>query len=661
MLRRTWTIAATATLLALTPSGWAQSEQAGEGEPRPLVERLEELEPARRLGARAALGLHVRKVIPDVVIVPDAGSYLEAIGEWGKDRFWPVLIDDGSFGAREDIARFVRAFEPRAVVRWKTDRDSSLAWPDKQRRRREAIERALARAWDFDERGGTTASFTALMKGAGLVPPGLVLTSTNDAAWPGGVALASGRAQPIAWVNTRRGIGAAFNEAQATDLVRELELAADLTGLAWRAMGDDLDAVTLALNCPARVRAGDGDDGRGDFLATTDVLGRAEDSGERWAWVGQVAGSESRSAYAAMCGLFLSPERAWLFDGYPEQAPFTHWDATRAAGPLQARGLEVQVIDSPGATAMAWEASASDALDAGLVMVNTRGNRDFFDLNPGRRSPGDVPLLDVPTMCYIVHSWSAANLAARGTVGGRWLAHGAYAYLGSVQEPYLQAFVPTPTVAARLASGYPWAAAVRTNEGPPWKLACVGDPLITLAPPPERVEDALPLAGAEDVEERMREALEEERFEDGLGALVLLGQDKDVAKLVEALLDERPEAMTPEVARLASLALFRAGRQEGLRRVLSFAGDLTTAHGDVLDALWLSAGSSGAGANGELVGLLRANLRPDQPGQDALHLAPAVERLFGPEVAASLLRDALSRERSQRVRRDLERAMREMR
>jgi len=42
---------------------------------------------------------------------------------------------------------------------------------------------------------------------------------------------------------------------------------------------------------------------------------------------------------------------------------------------------------------------------------------------------------------HFIHSWSAVTPDDRNTVGGRWLSNGVYAYVGSVDEPYVQAFV----------------------------------------------------------------------------------------------------------------------------------------------------------------------------------------------------------------------------
>src|SRR5262245_59910925 len=70
------------------------------------------------LGQRVLQVQHVASVCNTVVIVSDAPSYVGAIAKWTPVRKFPVLIDDGTPAARENIARFVRAFKPAHVVRW---------------------------------------------------------------------------------------------------------------------------------------------------------------------------------------------------------------------------------------------------------------------------------------------------------------------------------------------------------------------------------------------------------------------------------------------------------------------------------------------------------------------------------------------------------------
>jgi hypothetical protein len=341
-----------------------------------------------------------------------------------------------------------------------------------------------------------------------------------------------------------------------------------------------------------------------------------------------------------MCGLFLSPRRAWLFDGYPESAPWSVYDATRAADALRASGIEPLVDDSPRQGRDVWLSRVRRPLDAGLVLVNSKGNADFFDLEPGRCSPADAPMLGVPAMVHFVHSWSAAWPVERTTVAGRWLERGAYAYAGSVQEPYLQAFVPTPVVAARLVSTFPWGAAVRVDGGPAWRIAVIGDPLITLGPDAPAATIDLPLQGVS-VADGVAPAVKERRFVDALRLLTILGRDGDAAELAAALLAEDRAAVSSEVAAAAVMPLFRTGRNGPLIDAFGALGPADTFDPGLLDALWLSALPRAAGGGDEKsLAALRPRLRPGQIGRDAASIAPAFSARFGRDAALGMLRDA---------------------
>ncbi|NNM25345.1 MAG: hypothetical protein HKO59_05075, partial [Phycisphaerales bacterium] len=467
-------------------------------------------------------------------------------------------------------------------------------------------------------------------------------------------ALAAGRAQPIAWLETTVDFGGVYSPLEAAGLQARVEALVAATGRSWETLGDEVDAVTLCLNAPSRIRTAPD-----TWLATTDHLGRTgAGDRERWAWFGQVPGQPARAAYAAMCAMFITPRSAWLFDGYPVETPYTTWDATTAAEPLRERGIEITLFDNPDANLRTWRMAASRPIDAGLVFVNTHGDRGDFNLHPGRASAGDVPILNVPAAVYMVHSWSAANLASRRTVGGRWLERGVFAYFGSVQEPYLQSFVPTPVVTARLAAGYPWGAAVRLEPSPPWKLATVGDPLFTGLPRPPRVDEPLPLVGAEPLEATLRRELAQKSFAVVVDTLAMLGRDDEAAQLAIALLRDRPEQYTPDVARRSILPLFRSGRGMEIPAAVERIGFSHRRDRRLLDAMWLFAAPRLAAFDGATLDTFARHLRPDQVAVDALDLAPVLRQRVGPAAARDLLTSAMSKESSRRGRRNLERALR---
>lgn len=616
----------------------------------PRMVRLEDLPPPIRLGARAEAirrGVHV---VPVVVVVSDAASYVEAIARWTPQRRYPVLWDNGSASACEDIARFVRGFKPMKVLRYSAANEAAVhrargeaadtpPWPESAVEQRTMIEEAVARSWGASSPGGLPAALGRL----GLTPPGVVAADVNDPAWPAAAALAAGHAQPIVWASVPDRLGEALDVTRADELAAAIESACDATGLPWRDAGDAIDAVTIALNAPVKVAVG-----AESLIALTDYIGRrvaggsrTRETGTRWAWAGQVPGDEARSAYRAMCALFLVPASAWIFDGYPSSDPWRAYDGTVADRTLQHAGFETTLDDEPRQGRPDWLRRASRPVTAGLVLVNTKGMEDFFELLPGECRPGETPILGVPAVVHMVHSWSAAWPDNRETVAGCWLERGAYAYAGSVQEPFLSAFVPTPIVAARLVSLYPWGAAVRSDAGPAWRIAVLGDPLMSVGPAAPREDVLPPLEGTEDVGASSALAVKEERFAEALRTLTMLGRDEDAARLAAALMRDKPRAVTPEFARAAVMPLFRVGRADDLVRAFEHmpAGDGFEPW--LLDALWLIGAPRVEGeADERLVGMLRTHIRPDQPGRDAATIAPAIALLYGRGSAAALLAEA---------------------
>lgn len=646
------------------------------GEPAPTGQRsfkLEDLPPNLRLGVRAEALRRGWAAIPTLVIVPDLASYIEAIGQWTTEGRFPVLIDDGTQAAREDIARFARAWQPKTTVRWSAP---GAAWPEDPEARKAAVERILFRVWAVkfpheSEPPQLTSQeqLIARWRTGSLPPPGIVITDPNDGALAAAVALAVGRGQPIAWTTTRRTLNEALPLDDFHQLVDDVEAAAERTGLPWRDIGDTIDAITLCLNGPIKVQL----DGAGTVSALTDLLGRLpatelidpppktpRERGKRWAWSGQIFGTPAQSSYRAMCALFLSPQRAWLFDGYPDTKPWSDFDATTAANNLRQAGLDIMLDDTPRTSDRSWRLRAYAGVDAGLIMVNTKGAADEFNLEPGHCRPSDVPFLNVPAIVYFVHSFSAAVIGERTTVGGRWLERGAYAYFGSTQEPTLAAFLPTPAVAGRLALSIPWAAAVRFDNDPPaWKVATIGDPLITLGPRAPESTQPFPLQGAQDLQDLLADAIKAKDFAAAIDTLTLLGRDKDAARLAAALLADDPRAFTPKVAAAAILPLARAHDTQTLVKAYAHLTADLAADGARRDALWHACAPSLSGTPSEAVlEALRANLRPDQIGRDAAELARPVAHRYGIDVAAAMLVDARARATTDDDRGRVEEALR---
>jgi hypothetical protein len=617
----------------------------------------EPLPPQVQLGLRVEAVRLRAEVCGTLVIVPDAPSFLEAVAHWTPTRRYPVLIDDGTLHTRDLIALFARAFQPTRTVRWSSTPGATHDLAGFSRVSAREISAAQARAWGLPAENATDDALLEMWRSSGHVPFGIVVIGFDDPAWPAGLALGAGRGQPLVFVKARQGVDTLANQVDGEALVRGVELGAESTGLPWRALGDALDAVTLCTNTPARF-----DNGK-DHLAMTDRVGRlgaflAPEA--RWAWCGQVFGTPAQSAYRAMCALFLQPSAAWLFDGYPDAPPWSSFDATSAGNSLRAAGLRVEVLDTPRQGSTDWRLRASRPVSAGLVMVNTKGMGDFFELTPGQCRVGDVPILGSPACVSFVHSWSASHAESRDILAGRWHERGAYVYIGSVHEPFLQAFVPTPMLAQRLASRAPIGAAARYEPAPWWKIAVFGDPLCTLGPPARRCDEPVPLEGAADVAEGLRDLLVQERFAEGFRALNLSGRDGETARLAATLLDSRPEALTPEAASECLLALFRSAQTRHVWRAFARLDEAGKRDPVLLDALWLSVMPLLEGAPEQpLLELLSRHPRAHQGWRDVLTLARAWHSRHGMASTLAMVGEARTRLSSNAEREQLDRGIRE--
>ena len=637
---------------ALQPGTQKPAIETPAADKAPGVVPLSSLPPQIRLGARVNLIQRQVGVIPVLVVVEDDESFLDAVGRWtlreGSAARFPVLIDDGSLASQLLIARFVRAFGPETILRHRASKDAPRL-PVPGAARQEAMATAAARSWG----ASSSAELIEVWAKVGFSPPGVVVAWDEDPAWPAAVALAAARGQPIVWRPGPGGGGPsdATTLGDADALSKAVTDRLDALKLAHAGLGEGIDAITLCLNAPVKVSLPEGDK-RGQ-LALTDVIGRepAEPRGRRWAWAGQIIGDRARSAYAAMSALFLMPDKAWLFDGYDSTQPWVQWDQTAAGKVLSEAGVAATVIDAPGGAGIdSWRtAGAMPGVDAGIVAVTTKGNAEFFDLAFGQGRSVDVPILRRPAIAYFVHSWSARAPTERYTIGGMWLERGVYAYVGSVNEPYLNAFVPTPGFMQRMVTGVPIGAAVRIDNAPAWKIAMLGDPLITLGPAGRRLKQRPPLEGAGELADGLPALLKAKEFPAALRLLSMLGRDADAARLVLALSkdNQHPLSVASGIAGLPSA--FAAGDRgallaAGLAAAPALADTKKSQElglGVLKDMLWMGLGAGQAEASAELADVLAAAVRPEVMARDMREAMGLVRRARGEAAARAMLDRAL--------------------
>ena len=597
--------------------------------------------------ARSLLGVRVRSLEQAtgkarvVVIAPDGAAYAEQIRGWSLKVRYPVLIDDGSADARENIARFVRAYRPeRVILAPSADGGDTSA--------RALVEGAVAGSWGADDIEG----LEAVWERAGFVPAGAVVLSEQDPAWVGGLALAAARGQVLIWSGTERGrAGNVIEDSALEELRAVVARGLDSSGYSWKGLGDVIDSVTVSLSQPSRVTI----EGKKGHLALTDVIGRHADGG-RFAWCGMVHGDAQWSAYRAMCALFLDVRSAWLFNGYPAgfAEPFELGGMVEI---LEDAGVDVTYDSGNSATAGAWRTRCAGGVRADLVHVNTKGHSTWFDLIRGRAYGSDVPELVRPAAVHFIHSFSAQNVNPNQTIGARWLEMGAYAYVGSVHEPYLGAFAPGEALAGRLMrEGTPWGAAVRVDGGPAWKINVFGDPLMVI---PNAVGGAdtgsVDIDGGVELSDSMSAALRGGEYGAGVRALIMLGRDEDALRLVRALAGDDEKNVVGAVSEHALRAAVREGDDELFLWLYDRCGARVKGHRITRDLLWQVGRRMLDGAqSAQVAALLRGNIRDESADGDLEALAPIVARQGGSAAAAGMYDEVLSRQLPTNVQRRVE-------
>lgn len=603
-----------------------------------------------KLGLRSQMVSQVFPLVDRVVLVPDAATYLDELRKWSGKGRWPVLFDDAKLAPM-----FVRRFKPAQVIR----RESvGIALPQDRAARQNLIDQALVGMIGGDPRIHSARQSLAQQQ---FAPPGIILASPDDPAWTAALALAAGRGQLIAWMN-QEPFGQPDDElgqdameslmAQVNSLMAETCAGSDtLAPLAYKSLGDDVDAITIcrSIACKTRIllpgalRADPGGPHNDGPVAITDLLGRNHD-GSRYAIVGWIFGDEARCAYMAMCSIFLPRERAWLWNTYPPDDQWSQYAMHSAASMFEKSGVKTQHMHGASADLRAWLRYLPGGWSADIALINTKGNNDFFDLAEGSAYANDVPVLNEPLALHLIHSWSMQYPASRGTIGERWLDHGAYAAVGSCWEPYLAAFVPPGELVNRWLNFVPFVPAARwwDGQGPlskPWRVVTIGDPLMLIAPPDKIAKPRMsqPAEYGVDLGERvkslMREAAEEKsspKFAEALAILNLLGRDEIAAEVWR--LAAAGNAADKAVGRAALDPLFRRRDQDEFLRAWNAAGDAAMNDPLAVDMLWhlfaprLTPGNS---ISREALAAMENAIRQPHPQRDVERLAPHLANAFG--------------------------------
>ncbi len=611
---------------------------------------------AVQLGLRVWMVDQSVPIVDQVVLAPDGATYLDEIARWSSRGRWPVLIADDRYAAQ-----FIRRFRPAVIVERESVGDLP-AGDELETLLRETHVRAM---------GGdpSRVDASAIFRQNDYIPPGIVMTSASDSAWPAAIALASGRLQPLTFVDGDFGrANHLVDRDRVAPLAEQLRAIAAASGYPWETLEEGVLTFTICRNMAGRVNLPQAEGGDGNPSAVTDWLARHDD-GTRYGFVGWIFGDETRSAYMAMCSLFLPRTNVWLANGYPAEGGFAQFDMQTAADQLKEHGYDVSHLAGPQFRAAAWMNTLGGGINPDLLNVNSRGNANFYHTLDDQLWTVDVPILNHPAAVHFTHSWSARQPESRHTVAGRFLNHGAYAYIGSVQEPYLSAFIPPNILHDRMINHVPLIVAARHWAGQhqfarPWKVQTIGDPLMLAVPPdrlpPDRIDPEAEDRGRnvrEDVREAMR-GLDEnatgDQYADVIRRLALIGRD-DLAIQIWRMAQRQGQA---EAAAPAALGpLFRARANDEFVRAWS---ESTTRDESLQTMLWhLMTPRLGSVSDEDTLLQLQAAVRSSMPEVDARRLAPHLARRLGAQHVRGWLQRLLDQTDNDRTRRTIERTLRD--
>lgn len=664
------------TLTAQTPAAPAEPPAAAPPSDPPTL-----------LSQRIAAVRQETTIAPTLVLVPDEASYFAAIAKWhdGKGRtLFPILIDDGTLAAREDIARFSRAFKPTSTLRFSAKGDAPTA---------ASLTATLATSWGAPDEATYYATLAKRTTAPG--PLGAVVTDPTDPARTAAVALASAYGQALIFTPSPAPANGTITIPATDKLSNAIFARLNELKISFNILGDQIDTVALCFNTPCNVTAGASDAPPnaipqlvaqpGEALSLTDLVGRSLTGfrAERWAYATQIPGTAARAAYNAMSAIFLHQSSAVAFNGYDRTGEFGNYAPTEALKALKQAGLETGFLDRPAQSSEDWRSWASGSfspevrwsksagaypkggtLTNDLFLVNTMGNSDFFQLQPGLCFAGDAPFLQFPAAVNFTHSWSLQHSADPTTVGGRWLDRGAFCYVGSVHEPYLSAFVTQNQFGQRIAKGWPIAIAARVQAtdkpanpfSAPWRIAVIGDSLWTLGPALKRSEAPLALAGATDLSTEFPDHVKAQRFAQALDTAAMLGRDDVAARLARAALSENPQKIDNQTAMRAVLIAYRAG---DLETVMAAAQKLDPAaeggpNPTVTDAIWHAVWPQLGTIKADQAQLLAKNVRAYSYTWDTTIAATALKRAVGVEAARAFFDQQLSKAPNDFVKKRLE-------
>ncbi len=395
-----------------------------------------------------------------IVIVPDKQTFLYYLSTWTVSDRFPIFV-----GMDEYVKKFARVYN-----------DGDNHYVIAERKKMPAISETLIyrvllssfTAGDlFDAPDEVTrADLRGYFKSASIEPEGIVLTSINSPELLGGVALASYHKQALDFYKPPKAplLGTYSQEDKESIRISFMDMI-DKWGYEYRGLGKGIDFITIALSMPFKYDHG---------FSLDDAINREKpDSIIPYAYTGRLMDlGKGLAVYQAMCSVFLDTNSAIFFDRWPE-----NWGRSLKLGCYELR-KKIPAVNVLPSDFKKWRSVIGDLNTYDFVFINAAGY-------PHEWSGGtldDIPDT-LPVAVNFSHSSSANDPTNPNTIAGRWLINGAFAYYGSVSEPYSDSFNVSYNIVRGLLDGMPFAHATAdksklpVNRAKPWKLIFVGDPL----------------------------------------------------------------------------------------------------------------------------------------------------------------------------------------
>ena len=393
-----------------------------------------------------------------IIIVPDRPTFLYYLSKWTPEKRFPIFV-----GADKYVEKFARVYN---------DGDNHYVYADKEKLPaidQSLIYRVLLASFaegDLNSLNEEVSSdnLREYFVSHSIEPKGAVVTSLTSSELLGGLALASHHGQILDFYDPPSApLFGTYPEEVKEQIRKAIMEHLDSWGFEYRGLGKGIDTLTLALDMPIKYNHG---------FSLDDAINReTPDAIRPYAYTGRLMDlGKGLAVYQAMCSLFLDTTDALFFDRWPEK-----WGRSLKLGCYEMRKKIPSVLFNEFKD---WRRITDPLNTYDFIFVNAAGYPS--DWSGGTMD--DIPDT-LPVAINFSHSSSANDPTNPDTIAGRFLVNGAYAYYGSISEPYADSFNVSYDIVSRMIDGIPFARATAekdslpSNRVKPWKLIFIGDPL----------------------------------------------------------------------------------------------------------------------------------------------------------------------------------------